>query len=79
MVHAKVGPRHGARCPGALDQSVLFQGEAGRHRPGPGDSPQLPDWVQVCQCVICRSLSSYFHVFPSIAGDTRVPGPGDWT
>ena len=40
------GP-HGALCPGALDQSVLFQGVAGRQRAGPGDSAQLPNWMQV--------------------------------
>ena len=45
------GP-HGALCPGALDQSVLFQGVAGRRRAGPGDSSQLPNWMQVTRTLI---------------------------
>ena len=45
------GP-HGALCPEALDQSVLFQGVAGRRRAGPSDSSQLSNWMQVTWTII---------------------------
>ena len=56
----------GALCPGALDQSVLFQGVAGRQRAGPGDSTQLPNWMQVtCTLIILLEgiVFSYSHQF----------------
>ena len=71
------GP-HGALCPGALDQSVLFQGVAGRQRAGPGDSAQLPNWMQVTSDIHTNNNSKKSGLtFSSILGDTRVSGSGD--
>ena len=71
------GP-HGALCPGALDQSVLFQGVAGRQRAGPGDSAQLPNWMQVTRDIHINNNSEKSGLTcSSILGDTRVSGSGD--
>ena len=71
------GP-HGALCPGALDQSVLFQGVAGRQRAGPGDSAQLPNWMQVTSDIHTNNNSKKLGLTcSSILGDTRVSGSGD--